>query len=200
MLFSYKEILQTVQKFASLKYVISGASGGLVLATVFVVYGFGFWIGMKQAVEGKNIDDKNQLDSVIIFFNFLLGTFQLYQVPPFVEALTTAHALSNCICEVLLRNSKIDSLCEKGMRPPQLESSINFNNVSFTYSSRSIKVLTGLTFKVAKGETVAIVGPSGCGKSTILNLLQRLYDPDQNTGYIEIGGIDIKCFNLGWNR
>ena len=172
----------------------------MVLSTIFLVFGIGFWIGMKQAVEGKNTNDLNQLDAVFIFFNLLLGTFQLCQVPPFIEALTTAHALSNSICAVLLRNSKIDSLCEKGMRPPQLENSINFNNVSFTYSSRPIKVLTGLTFKVAKGETVALVGPSGCGKSTVLNLLQRLYDPDQNTGYIEIGGIDIKCFNLGWHR
>ena len=86
------------------------------------------------------------------------------------------------------------------MRPPQLENSINFNNVSFSYSSRSVKVLTGLTFKVAKGETVALVGPSGCGKSTVLKLLQRLHDPDQNSGFIEIGGIDIKCFNIGWHR
>lgn len=155
---------------------------------------------MKQAVEGKNTEDLSQLDAVVIFFNLLLGTFQLCQVPPFFEALTTAHALSNCICEVLLRNSKIDSLCEKGMRPPQLENSINFNNVSFSYSSRSVKVLTGLTFKVAKGETVALVGPSGCGKSTVLKLLQRLHDPDQNSGFIEIGGIDIKCFNIGWHR
>ena len=155
---------------------------------------------MKQAVEGKNTKDLSQLDAVVIFFNLLLGTFQLCQVPPFIEALTSAHALSNCICEVLLRNSKIDSLCEKGMRPPQLENSINFNNVSFSYSSRSVKVLTGLTFKVAKGETVALVGPSGCGKSTVLKLLQRLHDPDQNSGFIEIGGIDIKCFNIGWHR
>ena len=155
---------------------------------------------MKQAVEGKSTEDLSQLDAVVIFFNLILGTFQLCQVPPFFEALTTAHALSNCICEVLLRNSKIDSLCEKGMRPPQLENSINFNNVSFSYSSRSVKVLTGLSFKVAKGETVALVGPSGCGKSTVLKLLQRLHDPDQNSGFIEIGGIDIKCFNIGWHR
>lgn len=155
---------------------------------------------MKQAVEGKSTEDLSQLDAVVIFFNLILGTFQLCQVPSFFEALTTAHALSNCICEVLLRNSKIDSLCEKGMRPPQLENSINFNNVSFSYSSRSVKVLTGLSFKVAKGETVALVGPSGCGKSTVLKLLQRLHDPDQNSGFIEIGGIDIKCFNIGWHR
>lgn len=155
---------------------------------------------MRQVVDWRKKDDLTQLDAVMIFFNFLLGTFQLFHIPPFIEDLTTSHALSNCICEVLLRNSKIDSLCEKGMRPPQLDNSINFNNVSFTYSSRSIKVLTSLTFKVAKGETIAIVGPSGCGKSTILNLLQRLYDPDKNCGFIEIGGIDIKCFNLGWHR
>ena len=44
------------------------------------------------------------------------------------------------------------------------------------------------------------MGPSGCGKSTLLLLLQRLHDPDANTGNIEVGGIDIKSFNIGWHR
>ena len=44
------------------------------------------------------------------------------------------------------------------------------------------------------------MGPSGCGKSTLLLLLQRLHDPDTNSGNIEVGGIDIKSFNIGWHR
>ena len=57
-------------------------------------------------------------------------------------------------------------------------------------SSKYIILVTGLSFKISKGDTIGIVGPSGSGKSTILQLIQRLYDPDPNCGTIEVGNID----------
>jgi ATP-binding cassette, subfamily B, bacterial len=50
--------------------------------------------------------------------------------------------------------------------------------------------LHGLSFKVAPGETVAIVGPSGAGKTTLFQLLSRFYDPA--SGRILLDGVDIK--------
>lgn len=41
------------------------------------------------------------------------------------------------------------------------------------------QVLNGLSLKINKGETVALVGESGCGKSTTVQLLQRFYDPEE---------------------
>ena len=77
--------------------------------------------------------------------------------------------------------------------------SISLNNLSFKYSSstpfnRSIDVLSDINMKVEHGQTAAIVGRSGHGKSTILNLIQRLYDPDD--GSITIGGDDIRNIDL----
>ncbi len=51
-----------------------------------------------------------------------------------------------------------------------------------------------VSFKVAAGETVAIVGHTGAGKTTITNLLLRFYDVQK--GAIRIGGVDVKAFNL----
>ena len=67
---------------------------------------------------------------------------------------------------------------------------IRFHNVQFRYSEEW--VLKGLSFTVKKGETVALVGPTGAGKSTIVQLLPRLYDPQE--GQIFIDGLDIKEF------
>ena len=67
-------------------------------------------------------------------------------------------------------------------------------------SSKYIILVTGLSFKISKGDTVGIVGPSGSGKSTILQLIQRLYDPDPNCGTIEVGNIDTTSINVGWLR
>lgn len=67
---------------------------------------------------------------------------------------------------------------------------IEFDNVSFRYENQW--VLNGLSFKINKGETVAIVGPTGAGKSTIVQLLPRLYDVQE--GEIRINGKKIHTY------
>ena len=60
-----------------------------------------------------------------------------------------------------------------------LKGNIQFSNVTFNYPSRpDVRVLSGIDFKVADGQKVALVGSSGCGKSTIVKLLLKLYDCD----------------------
>ncbi len=70
--------------------------------------------------------------------------------------------------------------------------SIEFKDVSFAYEERTI--LHNISFKIAKGETVALVGPSGGGKSTISDLIPRFYDPQQ--GSITIDGKDTRDYTL----
>ena len=71
---------------------------------------------------------------------------------------------------------------------------IEFKNVTFTYPNTGIMAIDNLSFKINKGDTLAIVGKTGSGKSTILNLLMRQYDCD--SGEILVNGIDIKKINL----
>ena len=65
---------------------------------------------------------------------------------------------------------------------------IEFDNVSFKYDKS--KVLENISFKVKKGQMVAIVGASGSGKSTLVNLIPRFYE--NITGKIIIDGFDVK--------
>ncbi|MGP1369590.1 MAG: ABC transporter ATP-binding protein [Eggerthia catenaformis] len=67
---------------------------------------------------------------------------------------------------------------------------IEFKNVSFSYGGEN--VLDNISFKVSKGERVALVGSSGSGKTTIARLAARFYDI--KSGEILIGGINIKDF------
>jgi ATP-binding cassette subfamily B protein len=68
---------------------------------------------------------------------------------------------------------------------------IAFDEVSFAYETRdNDQVLTGLSFAVKRGETVALVGASGAGKSTVFALAQRFYDV--SIGRILVDGIDIR--------
>ena len=67
---------------------------------------------------------------------------------------------------------------------------IEFKNVSFSYGGEN--VLDSISFKVNKGERVALVGSSGSGKTTVARLTARFYDT--KSGEIFIGGINIKDF------
>lgn len=68
---------------------------------------------------------------------------------------------------------------------------IEFDNVHFSYRGREgeTQALRGVSFRIGKGESLALVGESGAGKSTILRLLYRFYDIDSGT--IRIDGQDI---------
>lgn len=80
---------------------------------------------------------------------------------------------------------------EPGSIPLQkFEKDIEFKDVWFKYGDDW--VLKGVSFKVNKGETVALVGPTGSGKSTIVQLLPRLYEPQK--GEILIDGKSINKF------
>jgi ATP-binding cassette subfamily B protein len=67
---------------------------------------------------------------------------------------------------------------------------VSFKGVHFAYPSRpGASALNGVSFEVARGETVALVGPSGAGKSTIFNLILRFYDPQ--LGSVAVDGVSV---------
>ena len=72
--------------------------------------------------------------------------------------------------------------------------SIEFKNVSFTYPDTTKEILKNVSFKITKGETIAIVGVNGAGKSTLVKLLLRFYDA--NEGEILYNGINVKEYNV----
>jgi ATP-binding cassette subfamily B protein len=80
---------------------------------------------------------------------------------------------------------------------PQIKGEIEFKNVTFGYDE-SKPVLKNVSFKVKKGQTVAILGPTGSGKTSLVHLLPRLYD--FQGGSITIDGIDIRKIEKKWLR
>ncbi|WP_291286154.1 ABC transporter ATP-binding protein [Flavobacterium sp.] len=75
-----------------------------------------------------------------------------------------------------------------------IQGTIAFENVSYTYEDTNIEALKNVTFTVKKGETLAILGKTGSGKSTILSLISRLYDVTE--GRIMIDQSEISSLNL----
>jgi len=71
----------------------------------------------------------------------------------------------------------------------QLDTNVEFKNVSFTYPGQSLPALKNIHFRIASGERVAIIGPTGSGKSTLQRLIAKLYLPTE--GNLLIGNTDI---------
>ena len=88
---------------------------------------------------------------------------------------------------------------DSGVKKEQLIGDIHFDKVHFHYPSRpTIEILTGISFDVSHGQTIALVGASGSGKSTCIQLLQRFYDPD--AGCVSVDGHAIHEYNVRWFR
>jgi ATP-binding cassette subfamily B protein len=80
----------------------------------------------------------------------------------------------------------------------RLDGTIEFANVSFTYSHTGIKAIRNFSLKINKGERVAIIGRTGTGKSTIAQLLLRMYDPQQ--GLILYDGVPLSKIDVEYVR
>jgi ABC-type multidrug transport system fused ATPase/permease subunit len=72
---------------------------------------------------------------------------------------------------------------------------VEFDGVSFSYPGTTEPALSQLSFRVAPGETLAVVGASGAGKSTAAKLLLRFYDPAH--GSVRLDGADLRELRLG---
>ncbi|MGK7397043.1 MAG: ABC transporter ATP-binding protein [Candidatus Cyclobacteriaceae bacterium M3_2C_046] len=88
---------------------------------------------------------------------------------------------------------KIRSTGNNIIFPQPIQEGFMFENVSFKYENSSIWAVKDLSFKLQKGEKLALVGENGAGKTTLVKLLSRLYDPTE--GRILLDGKDLKDYD-----
>jgi len=87
---------------------------------------------------------------------------------------------------------KISSKANPVPMPRPIRQGFEFRNVSFAYPNGR-EVLSGVSFKLTRGERIALVGENGQGKTTIVKLLTRLYDPTD--GQILLDGVDLRDYD-----
>ena len=69
-----------------------------------------------------------------------------------------------------------------------------FHNVCYRYPGADYDALDGVTFRIPKGSTIALIGESGAGKTTLIDLVTGIYDP--TSGKILVDGCDLSKTSL----
>ncbi|KAF4019990.1 hypothetical protein G4228_011616, partial [Cervus hanglu yarkandensis] len=189
----YTQNLKDAKDVGIKKAIASKLSLGAVYFFMNGTYGLAFWYGTSLILSGE--PDYTIGTVLAVFFSVIHSSYCIGAAAPNFETFTIARGAAFNIFHIIDKKPTIDNFSTTGYKLECIEGTVEFKNVSFSYPSRpSIKILKGLNLKIKPGETVALVGPNGSGKSTAVQLLQRLYDPDD--GFITVDGNDIRTLNV----
>lgn len=147
-------------------------------------------------VAGMAESDPSVVGSIASFVNYLSQIiFTIVMVGFLGNSVTRAMISFRRIREIL---DTEPAMTFKDVEDEELEGSLSFENVTFTYPNDAEPILKDVSFDIAAGEMVGVVGATGAGKSTLAQLIPRLFDPQQ--GSIKIGGKDIRTVSEGTLR
>ena len=147
-------------------------------------------------VAGMAELDPSVVGSIASFVNYLSQIiFTIVMVGFLGNSVTRAMISLRRIREIL---DTEPAMTFEDVDDEELEGSLSFENVTFTYPNDEEPILKDVSFDIAAGEMVGVVGATGAGKSTLAQLIPRLFDPQQ--GSIKIGGKDIRTVSEGTLR
>ena len=147
-------------------------------------------------VAGMAESDPSVVGSIASFVNYLSQIiFTIVMVGFLGNSVTRAMISLRRIREIL---DTEPAMTFEEVGDEELEGSLSFENVTFTYPNDEEPILKDVSFDIAAGEMVGVVGATGAGKSTLAQLIPRLFDPQQ--GSIKIGGKDIRTVSEGTLR
>ena len=153
-----------------------------------VAIGLVVWYGGLNAAEGGVIT----LGAIVAFIELSQMLFRpLRLIADKFNTLQMGMVAARRVFDVLDTKSNIND--SGTLLLESTKGSIEFKNVRFSYVEEE-EIIKDISFKVAPGETVAIVGATGAGKSTIINLLSRFYEI--NSGAILVDNKSIKSYTL----
>lgn len=151
------------------------------LAVIAVLWVGGIRVNIGGMQQGEVVAMVNYLTQILVA---MLVLAQL------IVTLTKAMASGTRIAEVLeLQPDMTDDAADAAVADSS-DTVLEFDNVSFEYSGSKEDALSGISFKLKRGQNIGIIGGTGSGKSTLVNLIPRFYDA--TSGSVKIDGTDVK--------
>lgn len=179
--------LKNQRMFALMMPVMNIGMNGLTLAI--------YWLGavLIQQIALTAVQDRITLFSNVVVFS----TYATYVVMSFMMLvmifmmLPAAQVSAERINEVLERDVNIK---EGSVSEGREQGTVEFKNVSFRYLHASEDELSNISFKINKGQTLAIIGATGSGKTTLISLIPRFYDATD--GEVLVDGVNVKNYKF----
>ena len=146
------------------------------------------WVGAIRVDNG--IISQGEVVALVNYMSQIL--VELVKLANLIITVTKAVACGNRIQSVFELSSSMEE-GRSGMGNAA-EYAVEFNNVNLCYNEGADNSLTGIDFKVKKGETVGIIGGTGSGKTSLVSLIPRFYDA--TGGEVIVNGINVREYSF----
>ena len=167
-----------------------------VMQPFMMLVGYGAVFLSIWLVGGMAQSDSSVVGSLASFVNYLSQIIFTIVMIGFLGNTVSRGMISMMRIREVLNTEP--AMTFKDLPDEDLEGSLSFENVTFTYPTDEEPMLKNVTFDIAPGQMVGVVGATGAGKSTLAQLIPRLFDPQE--GSIKIGGKDIRDVSEGTLR
>ncbi|MCQ2119569.1 MAG: ABC transporter ATP-binding protein/permease, partial [Bacteroidales bacterium] len=146
------------------------------------------WFGAHYVVGGTLTT--GQLTSLFTYIMTLMSSLMMLSMV-FVQ-LTMSAASGKRVAEVI--DEEPDMFDPENPLHDVKDGSIDFDNVSFSYTKGGDYALKGIDLHINAGETIGVIGGTGSGKSSLVSLIPRLYDVAE--GSVKVGGVDVRDYSM----
>ena len=179
--------LKNQRLFAMLQPVMGLSMNGLSLAI--------YWVG-AALVNAISLGDPaarlSMFTNVLVFSTYATYVVMSFMMLVMIFMLVPqAQVSAERINEVLNTRPHIT---EGRITDGKQTGTLEFRDVSFRYPNAASNELEHISFKVARGQTLAIIGATGSGKTTLVSLIPRFYDATE--GQVLIDGVDVKDYTF----
>ena len=185
------KMMETQLKNQRLMTVIQPAMGLCMNALALVIY----WLGaalINQIPLADTVSRLNMFSEVVVF-----STYATYVVMSFMMLVMIFMLVPQAQVSAERINEVLDTkphVVPGTKTEGEERGTVEFRDVSFRYPGAAADELEHISFKVRKGQTLAVIGATGSGKTTLASLIPRFYDA--TAGTVLVDGMDVRAYTF----